>query len=117
MKPLAVILCIASVLLGGCASDPVRYYAYENNEFGMNIAWQQCLSLARSRIKASPCEQTCQANYFGGMNCGPSSGCLLVRAARLIDAKNGRGDEFVVCMADKGFLPCGQGGLHLPECQ
>ena len=117
MKHLAIILCAASVVLSGCAGDPVRYYAYQEQSGRMDVAWQQCDSLSRSQINAVPCPTQCQTSYYGAVSCGPNPGCTFGKAVELIQVEEGKHHAFLACMSGKGFLPCGQGGLHLPECQ
>lgn len=109
MKKSSVIFCafIASLALTGCAA-PERWYALEEHAGNPNAAWSICVSKAFSIVSAIQCP----ADNIDGGFCKRDKQATLARGFN-----SGTHWAFRACMAEKGFLPCSQGGLHLPECQ
>ena len=121
MKTSRFILCIAAaaLALSGCASSE-RWYAHQSGAGNPSVAWQICQARALAAVDAITCPIVCEANVYGqygNANCKEEFSCSMGKTVDRVAANSGSGANFRGCMASKGFLPCSQGGLHLPECQ
>ena len=107
----------AAAFLTSCAET--IYYQYKNGEPNFQAAKTQCWGYAQrtvvnrsSRVKTG--EDCVVTDTYSGAN---------IECQDIYETKHDWGYEarklsaYQACLSEKGWAPCGQGGLHLPECQ
>ncbi len=133
MKKLSFILyAIAAVFMAGCATTTSElYYQYKSGEPNFEAARAKCLANALSAAQKIDCSQICGLSSPNPFNAqqfpewevhAPADGLINAINGYRCNACLRRKSEpsplhYKACMAELGWVPCSQGGLHLPECQ
>ena len=142
-----ILCAAAAALVVGCAvNKPVVYYQYKKGESNFESAKAKCFARALSESRKIDCSAVCRNLSFAPYETpqafqGESRSILAeispgflkileqqrqdriyrqnaVRCDACLARKNQPSfPHYQACLAKLGWVPCSQGGLHLPECQ
>ena len=133
MKHLAIILCAASALLGGCAAEAEYWYQRKANAPDFDVVKAKCRVEALTATSRIDCTVECreptppvidpetQGAFSAGVLRGQYSaavGSARRRCNECLSEKSETGEALgVACMKRMGWSPCDESNLHVPQCQ
>ena len=133
MKHLAIILCAASALLGGCAAEAEYWYQRKANAPDFDVVKAKCRAEALTATSRIDCTVECkeptppvtdpetQGHFVAAKLQAQYSiavGYARGRCNECLREKNETGEGLgVACMKRMGWSPCDESNLHVPQCQ